>query len=205
MAVAGKTKKDVLLEFRTAEILEAARTVFAQRGYGGATIDAIALAAGMAKGTVYLYFESKRELFLASLREGVLALHAEVVAEMEAAGTCEGKLHAFIAGRFQYFSRNREFFRIYYTEFSHLITGTANSQPEFQDLYEQQAKLLETVLADGIAQGQLRPFDVPRTARMIYDLIRAALAQHILHGAAEAPEVPIATLNEFVWKGIGSK
>ena len=33
----------------------------------------------------------------------------------------------------------------------------------------------------------------------------AALAQHILHGAAEAPEVPIATLNEFVWKGIGSK
>ena len=39
----------------------------------------------------------------------------------------------------------------------------------------------------------------------IYDLIRAALAQHILHGAGEAPEVPIATLNEFVWKGIGSK
>jgi hypothetical protein len=124
---------------------------------------------------------------------------------MEAADSCEGKLHSFIAGRFQYFSRNREFFRIYYTEFSHLIAGTANSQPEFQDLYEQQAKLLESVLADGIAQGQLRPFDVPRTARMIYDLIRAALAQHILHGAGEAPEVPIATLYEFVWKGIGSK
>lgn len=205
MAIAGKTKKDVLLEFRTAEILDAARTVFAQRGFSGATIDAIALAAGVAKGTVYLYFESKRELFLASLREGVLALHAEVVAEMEAADSCEGKLHSFIAGRFQYFSRNREFFRIYYTEFSHLIAGTANSQPEFQDLYEQQAKLLESVLADGIAQGQLRPFDVPRTARMIYDLIRAALAQHILHGAGEAPEVPIATLYEFVWKGIGSK
>jgi hypothetical protein len=71
MAIAGKTKKDVLLEFRTAEILDAARTVFAQRGFAGATIDAIALAAGVAKGTVYLYFESKRELFLASLREGV--------------------------------------------------------------------------------------------------------------------------------------
>jgi AcrR family transcriptional regulator len=205
MAVAGKTKKDVLLEFRTAEILEAARTVFAQRGFAGATIDAIALTAGMGKGTVYLYFESKRELFLALLREGVLALHAEVVAEMDEAGTCGEKLHAFIAGRFRYFSRNREFFRIYYTEFSHLIAGRAKAQPEFQDLYEQQAKLLETVLADGIAQGQLRPFDVPRTARMIYDLIRAALAQHILHGAGEAPEVPIAAVYEFVWKGIGCK
>lgn len=205
MAVAGKTKKDVLLEFRTAEILEAARTVFAQRGFGGATIDAIALAAGVAKGTVYLYFDSKRELFLASLREGVLALHAEVAVQMGAATTCEGKLHAFIAGRFEYFSRNREFFRIYYTEFSHLIAGTANAQPEFQDLYEQQASLLESVLADGIALGQLRPFDVPRTARLIYDLIRAALAQHILHGAEEAPEAPISSLYDFVWKGIGTK
>ena len=205
MAIAGKTKKDVLLEFRTAEILEAARTVFAQKGFAGATIDAIALAAGVAKGTVYLYFESKRELFLASLREGVQALHAEVAEQMGAAETCEGKVHAFIAGRLQYFSRNRDFFRIYYTEFSHLITGTANSQPEFQDLYEQQAALLEAVLADGIAQGQFRSFDVPRTARMIYDLIRATSAQYMLHGAEESPEVPIAALYEFVWKGIGSK
>ena len=205
MAVLGKTKKDVLLEFRTTEILDAARTVFASRGFEGATIDAIALTAGVAKGTVYLYFDSKRDLFLAALREGVLALHAEVAEEMNAAATCEAKLHAFIAGRFQYFSRNREFFRIYYTEFTHLVTGTANVQPEFQDLYEQQAALLEAVLADGVRSGQLRPFDVPQTARLIYDLIRAALAQHILHGAGEAPDAPVRTVFDFVWKGIGTK
>ncbi|MSV32312.1 MAG: TetR/AcrR family transcriptional regulator [Bryobacterales bacterium] len=205
MAVLGKTKKDVLLEFRTTEILDAARTVFASRGFEGATIDAIALTAGVAKGTVYLYFDSKRDLFLAALREGVLALHAEVAEEMYAAATCEAKLHAFIAGRFQYFSRNREFFRIYYREFTHLLTGTANVQPEFQDLYEQQAALLEAVLADGVRSGQLRPFDVPKTARLIYDLIRAALAQYILHGEREAPDAPVRTVFDFVWKGIGTK
>lgn len=205
MAVAGKTKKDVLQEFRSAEILDAARVVFARKGFDGATIDAIALLAGVAKGTVYLYFDSKRDLFLAALREGMLALHAEVTAQMRSASTCEAKLHAFIAGRFHYFSCNREFFRIYYTEFSQLIAGSAKAQPEFQDLYEQQAALLEAVLADGIQSGRLRPFDVPKTARLIYDLIRAALAQHILHGAGEPPEAPIQTLNEFVWKGIGTK
>jgi AcrR family transcriptional regulator len=205
MAVAGKTKKDVLQEFRTTEILDAARVVFSRKGFEGATIDAIALEAGVAKGTVYLYFESKRDLFLAALREGVLALHAEVTAQMRSAATCEAKLYAFIAGRFHYFSCNREFFRIYYTEFSRLIAGAANTQPEFLDLYEQQAALLEAVLADGIGTGQLRPFDVPKTARLIYDLIRAALAQHILHGAGEAPEASIQTLYDFVWKGIGTK
>lgn len=205
MAVAGKTKKDVLQEFRTTEILDAARTVFALKGFGGATIDSIALAAGVAKGTVYLYFDSKRDLFLASLREGVMALHSEVAAQMAAAQTSDAKLRAFISARFEYFSRNREFFRIYYTEFSQLIAGTANTQPEFQDLYEQQAALLESVLAEGIAAGQLRPCPTRPTARLVYDLVRASLAQHILNGVEEPPQVPVNLLFDFVWKGIGTK
>ncbi|MBL8237897.1 MAG: TetR/AcrR family transcriptional regulator [Bryobacterales bacterium] len=201
MAVAGRTKRQVLLEFRTTEILEAARTVFAQHGFAAATIDNIALTAGVAKGTVYLYFPSKRDLFLACLREGVLALHAELAAELRAASNCQARLHAFIAVRFQYFSRNRDFFRIYYTEFSQLVAG--NAQPEFQDLYEQQAAVLESVLADGVQSGLFRPCDVPGTARLVYDLTRAALAQHILHPAAETPEIPIDSLYQFVLKGIG--
>lgn len=205
MAIAGRTKKDVLQEFRTAEILEAARAVFALKGFEGATIDAIALAAGVAKGTVYLYFDSKQDLFLASLREGVSALHAEVSRQMVHAAGCEAKIHAFIAGRFHYFSRNREFFRIYYTEFSKLVCGRGNTQPEFQDLYEQQAALLETVLADGMKSGQLRNLDVASTARMIYDLTRAALAHHIMDPAGEAPEAPIGRVFDFVWRGIGEK
>lgn len=203
MAVAGRTKKDVLLEFRTTEILQAARSVFAQKGFAAATIDNIAFTAGVAKGTVYLYFPSKRDLFLACLRLGVLELHAESTAAIEAAPTCAAKLFAFISVRFQYFSRNRDFFRIYYTEFSQLVTG--NSQPEFQDLYEQQAGLLASVLSAGVAEGNLRPVAYPETARLIYDLVRAALAQHIMNGAAEAPETPIQNLYNFVWKGIGTK
>ena len=203
MAVAGRTKKDVLLEFRTTEILDAARSVFAQKGFAAATIDAIAINAGVAKGTVYLYFPSKRDLFLACLRQGVIALHAELAAELRSAVTCDAKLYAFIAVRFHYFSRNREFFRIYYTEFFQHEPGTV--LPEFRDLYEQQTALLESVLADGIKSGQFRPSDVPKTARLVYDLTRAALAQHLLHGATDAPEIPIRNLFDFVWKGIGSK
>ena len=82
MGILGRSKKEVLLEFRTGEILAAARIVFARHGYGAATVDEIADAAGVAKGTVYLYFPSKRDLFLATLREGVEALHAEANREM---------------------------------------------------------------------------------------------------------------------------
>ena len=46
-------------------LLAAASGVFARRGFRGATIDEIAAAAGVAKGTVYLYFASKEDLFFA--------------------------------------------------------------------------------------------------------------------------------------------
>lgn len=45
-------------------ILDAAEEVFSQYGYDGARVDAIAQAAGIAKGTIYLYFSSKQELFI---------------------------------------------------------------------------------------------------------------------------------------------
>jgi AcrR family transcriptional regulator len=74
--VGRKTRHEVVCEFRCAEILEAARRVFGRKGYG-ATVDEIAAAAGLAKGTVYLYFPSKREIYLAALRRMFVGLIGE--------------------------------------------------------------------------------------------------------------------------------
>ena len=71
MALTGKTKHDVVSEFRCGEILAAARKVFAVRGFNEATVDEIAAAAGIAKGTVYLYFSSKKDIYLAALKQGI--------------------------------------------------------------------------------------------------------------------------------------
>lgn len=54
---------------RRAELLAAARTSFAERGYHETTVEDITRAAGVAKGTFYLYFQEKREIFLAIIRD----------------------------------------------------------------------------------------------------------------------------------------
>lgn len=51
------------------DLLFAAAGEFADKGFGAASIDEIAILAGLGKGTVYLYFKSKKELYLAVLRE----------------------------------------------------------------------------------------------------------------------------------------
>jgi AcrR family transcriptional regulator len=192
----------VLQEFRTGGILQAARSVFARSGYHAATIDEIAEAAGVAKGTVYLYFDSKRELFLAALRAGVLELHAEVQREIDGAATAAGKIRAFIRGRLAYCDRNRDFFGIYYTEFASLQVHASDEAPAFQDLYDQQAALLESILRRGIRQGEIRSCNVPRTARLIYDLTRAAIARHVRGGKSNHIREAANELCEFIWKGI---
>ena len=76
MSTITRTKKDVVTEFRTVGILEAARKVFAMKGFNEATVDDIADAAGVAKGTVYLYYRSKRDVYLAALKFGIQQMYA---------------------------------------------------------------------------------------------------------------------------------
>lgn len=56
---------------RPAEIVEAALDVFAEKGYAAARLDDIAAAAGVSKGALYLYFETKQDLFRAVVRQAI--------------------------------------------------------------------------------------------------------------------------------------
>src|SRR5881394_1582524 len=97
MTTSVKTKKDVVTEFRTAGILEAARKVFAKRGFSDATVDDIAAAAGVAKGTVYLYYNSKRDLYFAALKFGIEQMYSALAEELKRVSTPEAKLRALIS------------------------------------------------------------------------------------------------------------
>jgi len=56
---------------RPSEIIEAALMIFAEKGFAGAKLDDIAARAGVSKGALYLYFETKEDLFRAVVRDGV--------------------------------------------------------------------------------------------------------------------------------------
>src|SRR5262245_43254562 len=112
MTTAVRTKKDVVTEFRTSAILEAARKVFAKEGFNDATVDDIAAEAGVAKGTVYLYYGSKREIYFAALKFGIERMYAALVEELKSVSTTEDKLRALIAAKLAYFEENRDFFKI---------------------------------------------------------------------------------------------
>jgi AcrR family transcriptional regulator len=203
MNLLGRTKKEVVTEFRCTEILEAAKQVFARKGFHDATMDDVAEQAGVAKGTLYLYFRSKREIFVESLRQGFITLHEETCRRMDLAETTPEKLRAFIETRMDFTDTNRPFFRLYYTEFSNLLASPSVIRPEFQDLYEQQAALLSEVLAAGMERGEIRSRNLPALTRVVYDTIRGAIAQRILGWSPKASQEDADFVFEILWRGIG--
>jgi AcrR family transcriptional regulator len=203
MALAGKKKQEVVSEFRCAEILAAARGVFAMRGFSEATVDEIAAAAGIAKGTVYLYFPSKRDIYLAALKQGLMELMERTRATMDAARGIEAKLQTFVRTRLEYAEANRDFIKIYHSEFGNL-TNAAVCDSEFQQLYLKQARMLETVLRSAVTNGEIRPVRTDFAAFNIYDMVKGVMTQRMLGWSSAPLEEDIRLLKELIWKGIAT-
>lgn len=203
MALAGKSKQDVVAEFRCGEILAAARKVFATRGFNDATVDDIAAAAGIAKGTVYLYFSSKKEIYLAALKQGLLELQEKTRTTLQSAEGVRAKLRAFVRTRVEYAEANRDFIKIYHSEFGNLTHATAGDN-EFQQLYMQQAKMLEVVLQGAVKRGEIRRIRTDFAAFIIYDMVKGVIVQRLLERSTADMEEDIEMLNDLVWRGIAA-
>jgi AcrR family transcriptional regulator len=204
MPVLGKTRKEVLKEFRTAELLEAARRVFAKKGFDAATVDEIAAAAGVAKGTVYLYYRSKREVYWGALEHGITELHKEIRERLAAEETPESKVRAFIAIKIRYFEKNKDFFRIYFSELGSGFSHPAQMPRRFEKMYLQQAGLLEAALRQGAQCKTIREIRMDTAAVAISDLIRGMIVQRLLGWSKNDVEADINFVFDLVWRGIGA-
>jgi len=72
--VKREIRKKQITERRQEQILKAALTVFTQKGYAAATMPEIARSAGVATGTIYLYYPSKRELFVSVITNSIITV-----------------------------------------------------------------------------------------------------------------------------------
>jgi AcrR family transcriptional regulator len=204
MPVLGKTRKEVIKEFRTAELMEAARRVFAEKGFHAATVEDIAAAAGVAKGTVYLYYKSKQEVYWGALEHGITELYNEIQTQMAAEETPEKKVRAFIEIKIRYFETNRDFFRIYFSELGSGLSHPAQVPPQFEQMYLQQARLLEAVLQQGIESGSIREIRTDTAAVAISDLIRGIIVQRLLGWSNKDVESDANFVFDLVWRGIAA-
>ena len=152
---------------KEADILWAARTQFLTRGYAATRLDDIAAQAGVAKGTLYLYFRSKEDLFQSLVRTAIVPN----LAKLEAlAAAWEGPVAALLH-RFADFAaevvRNDDL-----AAMPRLLLAEARTFPDLTRFYHREVatrglRLLAGVISRGVAQGEFRPVEPAVAARLL--------------------------------------
>jgi AcrR family transcriptional regulator len=198
----SRTKKDVVTEFRTGEILQAARRVFAERGFQEATVADIASEAGLAKGTVYLYYPSKQDVYAAALRGSAAELASRTAESIERAPAADGKVRAFVDATIRYFDEHPEFFRIYHCELGRAVNRQASRARDFDEIHLGQVRALERVLQSGARKRAVRPLRTEVAALAIFDTVLSVIAQRFRGRSRGSLEEDIAFAFELAWKGI---
>jgi AcrR family transcriptional regulator len=99
---------------RRDDILRAARNVFFERGFHAATVDDIAVAAEVGKGTVYLYFDTKETILAHLLLEGLDALVVDLETAYAFDQVCDAstRLHRGATAYLRFFQNNPEYYQL---------------------------------------------------------------------------------------------
>lgn len=151
---------------RPGEILDSALAVFAEKGYAAARMEDIAARAGVTKGTIYLYFPSKEEVFKSLAREHVSQslLLATEKAEMFEGSAFEFLRH-FYAG-FMALVLNSDV-----AVLPKIIIGEAGNFPELarfwrEEVIEKAIGMMTGVITRAIARGEIRDLPAEHVARL---------------------------------------
>lgn len=190
-----------LPEERPRQILDAALAVFAERGLAAARIDDIAKRAGLSKGTIYLYFPNKEELFREVIRNSVIAFIERGEARLEELGDPLQALDAWMVGYWQWL-RSPVFPAMH-----RLVNSELHSFPDIAAFYareviERAHRLVCGMLERAMDAGQMRRMDPLVAARMLSALfVTHALWYHqgnSIKSIAHIPdEILVSQLRDF--------
>jgi TetR/AcrR family fatty acid metabolism transcriptional regulator len=195
------TKKQVVEEFRCHAICEAAMRVVGRRGLAKATVREIAREAGVAKGTVYLYFPSRDAI----LEKTVEAAAGQLLERLRRAGrsgvTFADSLERVLAAQLAFFDENRDFFRLYFASGESSEDRRLQRSRNYRDHIEHLAGLIR----EGRRRGEVRSSDPERAAVAIAGAARAFILRRINEKAPPAPEADARFLRELVFRGVEAR
>ena len=177
-----KVVDEQMREATRRHIIRQAASEFARLGFDQANINLIAEQAGIGKGTIYLYFENKRELFLAMLRYIAQEHISTIRAALAAEGTLQERLERLFRAFAHLAQEERDGFNVY---MSALYGVNRLFQEEATRLLRDYVATIALLLEQNQAQGELRSENVEATALMILSLMESYVLSASLLGQSE--------------------
>jgi AcrR family transcriptional regulator len=169
---AAPSKKRGRVKTRKEDIMRAAANLFSKKSYHDVTMDQIAEQVGVAKGTIYLYFESKENLYLGILEHTHETIESILVKEIEKNAPAPQKLKKVLTLIFQFYFENMDVLRILTRDETRLI----KEHYEFTERWRyRRLKLYRKILEKGIKEGSFRSANTELMALIIFGLVGSVM------------------------------
>jgi AcrR family transcriptional regulator len=200
----GRSKEEVVQEFRIASIQDATMRVIARKGMAAATMQEIADEAGVAKGTIYLYFRDRDELVEKTFESAITRLMAEIDAAIEQDLPIEQKIRAIMQAHLRFFGENREFFRLYLS--MRMPEGPAARQrrqkQHCQPQYRSRVQRFADALTLAMERGEIRRVDAYKLALFIIEGSTAIILERLNEEAPTPDDADVELITGLILDGV---
>jgi AcrR family transcriptional regulator len=154
------SKRERRKEARPGELLDAALDLFVEKGYAATRVEEVAARAGVSKGTLFLYFPSKEELFKAVVRENIVGKFSHWREDLQ---TFQGSTAEMLRHGYRTWWESIGSTRA--SGITKLILSEACNFPDIADFYQQEVILpgqfmIRSLLQRGISRGEFHPLNL---------------------------------------------
>jgi len=134
-------------------IMNAAINLFSKKGFENTSVDKLAKEAGVGKSTIYGYFKTKNEIFLAFCEDQIDFIFSDLAINRDIDAPIKDQLFALFMGQFRYVTKNFDFGRILARE---MVFPKELTIEKSNDISERYLNALGEILTRAISRGELR-------------------------------------------------
>jgi AcrR family transcriptional regulator len=183
-------KRERRKEARPGELLDAALALFVEKGFAATRVEEVALRAGVSKGTLFLYFQSKEDLFKAVIHENIASLFPTWNEEFNSfKGTSSDMLRYAMQTWWTRMGNTNA------SGIAKLVMSEAQNFPEIAAFYQTEVirpgnTLIRQILARGVNSGEFRPLDLDQAVyTVVAPMIFLMMWKHSMGACAASADI----------------
>ncbi|MDF2503569.1 MULTISPECIES: TetR/AcrR family transcriptional regulator [Clostridium] len=181
-------------------IFHSAVKVFSSNGYNGATMDEIAINAGVAKGTLYYHFKSKEEIFKYIISEGVDLMKNEIDEATNNEKSPLEKLKAVCRVQLNLIYANRDFFKVIASQ----LWGKEVRQLELRDIMRRYVNHIEEFVRAAMDAGYIKQGNSLFVAYAFLGTLCSVSLYEVVNAEKDSIDSIIENLMDYILTGIGA-
>ena len=184
-------------------ILEVAEKIFAKKGFYTTTIEEVAKEAGLAKGTIYLYFESKENLFFLVIEKKLDILLGKIKEKLDELNPPSQKIKEVICVHLKFLEENEDFFKIT-QNLSENLKKKMEKKLKSEAIQKQShyIEILGKLIQEAIIKGEIKPLNSRKLAVILMGIIHSLTLYWISKKEKNSLSQDESLVWEVFWNGV---